>query len=106
MEKEHISMAQQFNEERFTKIDLLKRRKSSTFLLNFLPKQHMKPHGHPQRELYLHVLEGSGTLLVDGEEVEVRQGDVIFCEPEEHIGFTNSSDANVTILGTMTHIGA
>lgn len=104
MEIEHMSVAQQFNEERFTKIDIMKRRTSSAFLLNFLPNQHMKPHGHPNRELYLHVLEGKGTLLVDGEEVAVEQGEVIFCDPEEQIGFTNTSTENVVMYGVMTRI--
>src|SRR5699024_5827392 len=102
MEKEHLSSAQQFSEDRFTKIDIMKRRTSSAFLLNFLPEQHMRPHAHPNRELYLHVLEGSGTLFVDDEEVYVNQGDDIFCNPEEEIGFTNTSDENVTMYGVMT----
>lgn len=102
MEKEHLSSAQQFNEERFTKIDIMKRPTSSAFLLNFLPEQHMPSHAHPNRELYLHVLEGSGTLFVDEKEVHVNQGDVIFCNPEEEIGFTNTSDGKVTMYGVMT----
>lgn len=102
MKKEHMSVAQQFSEERFTKIDIMKRRTSSAFLLNFLPDQHMRPHAHPNRELYLHVLEGHGTLLVDGEEEEIKQGEVIFCNPEEEIGFTNTSKENVVLYGVMT----
>lgn len=102
MEKQTISFAQQFNEERFTKIDMIKRRKSSAFLLNFLPDQHMRPHNHPNRELYLHVIEGNGTLLIDGEELAVKEGDVFYCDPEEQIGFTNTSESNVSIFATMT----
>lgn len=105
MEKTAMTVANQFNEERFTKIDIIKRRKSSAFLLNFLPKQHMKPHSHPNRELYLHVLEGNGLLFVDEEEIEITKGDVIYCDPEEQIGFTNTSDNKVVIYGVMTVVG-
>lgn len=102
MKKSNISVAREFNEERFTKIDIIKQRKSRTFLLNFLPGQIMKQHNHPNRELYLHVLEGKGTLHVDENNLEVDQGDVIYFDPDEQIGFTNTSDNNVTIYASMT----
>lgn len=102
MKLESIKNAQQFNKDRFTKIDMIKTRRSVTFLLNFLPGQHMKPHNHPSRELYLHVLEGDGTFTFDGEELEVAQGDVIYCDPEEKLGFTNTGNNPVSIYATMT----
>lgn len=104
MEKIDISVAKEFSEERFTKIDIIKRRKSRTFLLNFLPGQHMKKHNHPNRELYLHVLEGTGTLHIDTEDLEIKQGDVIYCDPEEQIGFTNNSEGKVSIYATMATV--
>lgn len=104
MEKQSIASAQQFNEERFLKVDIIKRRNSHVFLLNFLPDQHMKSHSHPNRELYLHVLKGHGVLLVDEEEISVQKGDVFYFDPDEKIGFTNTSSDKVTIYGTMTKI--
>lgn len=97
-----IDEGKQFSEERFTKIDMLKTRKSVAFLLNFLPGQHMKSHSHPNRELYLLVLDGTGTLIIEGEEKLVSEGDVIYCDSEEMIGFTNTSEAKVSIYATMT----
>jgi len=105
MEKQLLKKGQQFNEERFTKVDIIKNKRSSAFLLNFLPEQHMKPHNHPERELYMHVLEGSGTLLVDDEEIVIAEGDVIFFEQDEKIGFTNTGQGNVSIFATMTKVG-
>jgi quercetin dioxygenase-like cupin family protein len=104
MEKQLLSSARQFNEARFTKMDIIKNKRSSAFLLNFLPDQHMKPHNHPGRELYLNVLEGSGTLSIDGEDLEVSEGEVIYCDPEEQIGFTNTGEVRVSIYATMTKI--
>lgn len=104
MQVHSIKIAQQFSEERFTKINIIKHSRSSVFVLNFLPGQHMKPHSHPGRELYLHVIKGMGTFLVDGEEVEVSEGDVIYCDPVQQLGFTNSSDDRVSIYATMTKI--
>lgn len=99
-----IEDAKQFDENRFTKIDMIKHRRSVAFMLNFLPEQHMKSHSHPGRELYLHVLDGKGTLLVDGEEVEIHEGDLFYCDPEQQIGFTNTSTEKVSIYVTMTKI--
>ena len=104
MEKYRITEAQQFNEERFTKINIIRNKRSVAFLLNFLPGQVMKSHNHPDRELYLHVIEGKGVFLVDGEELPVENGDVIYCEEEEQIGFTNTGEENVSIFATMTKL--
>src|SRR5690625_2379737 len=104
MDKQHSSFAKKYDEERFTKIDIIKNRRSSAFYLNFLPEQHMKPHSHPGRELYLHVLEGEGTLFIEDEELDIVANDVIQCNPDEKIGFTNTGSEPVTMYGVMTKV--
>src|SRR5699024_7277598 len=104
MDKYLISDAQQFSEERFTKINIIRNKRSMAFLLNFLPGQIMKSHNHPDRELYLHVIQGSGEFLIDGEVLPVEKGNIIYCGSEEQIGFTNTSEENVSIFATMTKL--
>ncbi|UJL46659.1 cupin domain-containing protein [Virgibacillus sp. NKC19-16] len=104
MEKQLITDAQQFDEKRFTKINIIRNKHSVAFLLNFLPGQHMKSHNHPKRELYLYLIQGDGVFLIDGEELEVEKGDVIYCGKEEQIGFTNNGEENVSIYCTMTKL--
>lgn len=104
MEKQSTNKAQQFNEKRFTKIDMIKTEHSTAFVLNFLPGQEVKPHKHPGQELYLHIFEGNGTLSVDGEEMEIIEGDVIHCSSDEKMGFVNTSADNVSIYGSLTKI--
>lgn len=104
MEIKSMVDAQQFNDKRFTKIDIIKTHQSVAFMLNFLPGQEMKQHNHPERELYLHVLNGNGELLIDEQKINVKQGDVIYCESEEKIGFINTSDNKVSIYVTMTKL--
>lgn len=104
MEMNSIIGAKQFKEERFTKIDIIKTRKSVAFLLNFLPGQEMKQHSHPGKELYLLVIEGNGQMLIDNQEISVEEGNVIHCQAEEEVGFINSSKQNVSIYVTMTKI--
>lgn len=102
VEKYLVSEAQQFDEERFTKVNIIKNKRSTAFLLNFLPGQHMKPHNHPEQELYLYVIEGSGVFTFDGKELEVEKGDVLYCSEKEQIGFTNTSEGKTSIYCTMT----
>src|SRR5690625_5955995 len=104
MKKQSGATAKLYDESRFTKVDIIKNRRSAAFYLNFLPEQHMRPHTHPERELYLHVMEGNGTLFIDDETVEIEVGDVIYCDPEEKIGFTNTGKVPATIYGVMTKI--
>ncbi|WP_051359479.1 cupin domain-containing protein [Paucisalibacillus globulus] len=80
MQKESIQTAMQFDETRFTKINIIKAKRSVAFMLNFLPGQEMKPHNHPNRELYLYVVDGKGILAIDGEDLEVKVGDVILMQ--------------------------
>lgn len=102
MEIQSLKDAIQFRDDRFAKIDFIKTKNSVAFMLNFLPDQEMKSHNHPGRELFLHVLEGAGTLLIDGEMQTVKTGDVIHVDADEQIGFVNDSSAKVSISVTMT----
>lgn len=104
MEKHTIVEAQQFNENRFTKINMIKTEHSTAFVLNFLPQQEVNPHKHPGQELYLHIFEGSGILSIDGQNMEIIKGDVIQCGPAEEMGFVNTSTENVSIYGSLTKI--
>lgn len=104
MEMNNRKSAQQFNENRFTKIDMIKTEHSVAFMLNFLPNQEMKQHAHPDRELYLHVIQGTGDLFIDEEVIRVKEGDVIYCKSDEEIGFLNTSNNKVSIYATMTKI--
>jgi len=102
MELHKVEQYQQFDEERFTKVDFVKNLRSMGFVLNFLPGQDMMAHHHPGKDLFLYVLEGEGTFTVDGEELAVSQGDSLYCEADEKIGFINTSDSKVSVMGTMT----
>ncbi|WP_424237746.1 cupin domain-containing protein [Bhargavaea ginsengi] len=105
MDHQAIKAFQQFDDNRFTKVDFMKNENSTAFTLNFLPGQSMKAHSHPGKELYLVVTEGSGTFTVDGEEVMATRGDVLFCDEKEMIGFENNGDNRTTLFGTLTKIG-
>lgn len=105
MDHQSIKASRQFKDDRFTKVDFMKNERSTAFALNFEPGQTMKAHSHPGKELYLFVQEGGGTFSVDGEEIPASEGDVLFCNEKEMIGFVNGDKGRTTMFGTLTKIG-
>lgn len=96
----------EFDENRFTKIDLVKTRNTNVFILNFLPNQEMKRHSHPGKDLSLHVLNGTGTLFIDDEQFMIQKGDIIYCEAHEEVGFINGKNEKTSIYGVLSRIPA
>lgn len=94
----------QFDEKRFTKIDLIKTKNTNVFMLNFLPNQEMKQHAHPGKDLSLHVLHGSGTLFIDDEKFDIKAGDIIYCEAHEEVGFINNETDKTSIYGVLSRV--
>ncbi|PZD97582.1 cupin domain-containing protein [Paenibacillus sambharensis] len=102
MEKKPILAAQEFSTERFTKRVLFQKGGSVVFILNFMPGQSLPVHAHPGTEVFITVLEGSGTMQVDGQDTAVEQGDIVHCGGQEQFAFTNSSQANVSLHVVLT----
>lgn len=102
MELNKLATYKQFSEERFTKVDFVKNHRSIGFVLNFLPGQEMKAHHHPGKDLFLYMLDGTGTITIDDEPTVLEVGDVLYCEAEEKVGFINTGEEKVSIYGTMT----
>jgi quercetin dioxygenase-like cupin family protein len=97
MELQSIKTYQEYNEEKFTKRVIFNTGDSTAFVLNFLPGQELPAHKHPGAELYLFVLNGMGTISINGEETNVRGADLIHTSDEEELAFTNSGSEPVSL---------
>lgn len=97
MEKKSIREAQTFGEEKFTKNMLYQTDTHHAFVLNFKPGQELPAHKHPGRELYLLVIEGEGTLTIDGTPAAIVQGDAVQCMGDELFAFKNTSNGNTSL---------
>ena len=80
MEKQSITPFQLFKENHFTKRIIYRNKDSHLFILNFLPGQQMPSHYHYGAELFLHILQGNGTFHIEGNDINVVENDVIYCE--------------------------
>lgn len=104
MKKQFIKEFQEFNEDKFTKRVMFTSEESTAFVLNFLPGQKLPAHKHPGAEVYLFVINGSGTIIIDGAETEVTASDIIYTSDEEEMAFTNSGSEPVSLYVVLNKL--
>ena len=104
MEKQSIKAYQEYNDERFTKRIIYKKGESTAFVLNFMPGQQLPPHKHPGTEVYLHVLCGNGTFIIDGQETSAAKADLIHVGGEEELAFTNNGQEPVSLFVVLSKV--
>ncbi|WP_147535077.1 cupin domain-containing protein [Bacillus marasmi] len=100
MDKKSINEAITYNEERFTKRVIFQKGDSTVFILNFMPGQELPAHNHPGTEVYLLVLNGSGTFTINGIDTEVSANDIVHCAGDESLAF-KSTGSEPTSLYVM-----
>ena len=104
MEKLSILDYLEYNETRFTKKILFKKGDNTAFVLNFSPGQELPTHTHPGSDLFLTVIKGRGTLIINGQETEITVNDVINVEGDEEFAFKNNSNEHVSLYVTLCKI--
>jgi len=52
----------------------------------------IKPHHHKKTSEVFYILKGNGILFVGGNKERRKEGDIIFCKPEETHGVINDTD--------------
>ncbi|HYD84581.1 MAG TPA: cupin domain-containing protein, partial [Opitutus sp.] len=66
--------------------------------LEFLPgKQFQPPHQHPEEELQ-YIVEGGGTWFLNGENIPIEKGDLMYAKPGDLHGISNTTDAPLRFL--------
>lgn len=99
-----IQPAMQYDDQRLTKRVLFNEEGHAVFVLNFNPGQELPPHKHPGAALFILVLTGSGTVIVDGKETAVSQHDAIYCSGEELFSFRNTGPEPVSLYVCLVNV--
>jgi quercetin dioxygenase-like cupin family protein len=94
----------EFNEERFTKRVIYQNGDSVVFVLHFLPGQELPTHKHPGTDVYLLALEGTGTMIVDGNETVVQQSDVVHISGGEAFAYKNTGEEPSSLYVTLVKL--
>lgn len=104
MEINSVKAYQEFSEERFTKRIIFKKGETTAFVLNFLPGQQLPVHKHPGTEVYLYVVTGNGTFIIDGQENVVSEADLVHVGGEEELAFHNTGNEPVSLYVTLSKV--
>lgn len=104
MEKVSVQTFVEYNEERFTKKVIFNTGETTAFVLNFLPGQQLPTHKHPGAEVYLSVVTGHGTFIVDGNETQVSEDDVIHVSDQEEMSFRNTGSEPVSLYVVLSNV--
>ncbi|NYE05686.1 quercetin dioxygenase-like cupin family protein [Bacillus niacini] len=104
MEINSVKAYQEYSEERFTKRIIYKKGETTAFVLNFLPGQQLPLHKHPGTEVYLYVVTGSGTFIIDGQETVVSEADLVHVGGEEELAFNNTGNQPVSLYVTLSKV--
>ncbi|WP_042356595.1 cupin domain-containing protein [Bacillus rubiinfantis] len=104
MEKNSVRAFMEYSEDKFTKRIIYKKGETTAFVLNFLPGQALPTHKHPGTEVYLYVIAGSGTIIIDGNETRVSEKDLIHVDSEEEMSFKNNGSEPVSLYVVLSKI--
>lgn len=90
-----------YNELPLTNVPLFAEEDFSGCLLGFLPGQELPAHQHDHEHEVFDVLQGYGTIYLDGEAIELGPGCVIFVPAGVKHGFKNTSGDRWLIRATI-----
>ncbi|MEM2904565.1 MAG: cupin domain-containing protein [Candidatus Bathyarchaeia archaeon] len=80
------------------------RRLAGLGLLELPPGGLFPEHTHPEREEAYYVLSGSGTILVEGREVEAREGLALYVSGETPHGLRNEGREPLRVLYVTAYL--
>lgn len=104
MEQTNLRNYIEFGEEKFTKRVIFKEGGSTVFVLNFAPQQALPSHKHPGTNVYILVVEGGGTITIDGKDVKAQKNDVFLISSEEEMSFLNDGQENTSLYVMLNKI--
>lgn len=98
MDKLNVSDLMEFTKERSNRKEIFKEGKIDTGLLLYMPGQKTPDHKHSDIDEIFYIISGSGTLTINGEEMSLKEQDVIYSPMGESHGFYNTGDINLVVL--------
>lgn len=104
MEKQTLTTLQDFQPDKFTKRIAFKKGESVVFVLNFMPGHELPTHKHPNTDVFLLALQGSGTIIVDGKSAPFDQGEVLHLAGEEEFAYRNSGNEPASLYVVLTKV--
>ncbi len=90
-----------YDSERFVAAPLLDGRQSNVRVIRLSPGQTLPPHTHSTSDLMIYIVEGSGTLTVDGDTVAFAVGSLAYFRGDEELRLSNTGTSGLTALAFL-----
>jgi quercetin dioxygenase-like cupin family protein len=97
----NLKSLERYDELPLTNVPMFQHEDFSACLLGFLPGQVLPIHSHDHEHEVFDVLEGSGTMLVDGKAIRTQPGTSIFVPAGVEHGFENDTDSRWLVRATI-----
>ncbi len=97
----HLFERARYDELPLTNVPLFAEEDFRGCLLGFLPGQELPVHVHAHEHEVFDVLQGTGTMYLDGKAVELKAGDAVFVPAGVQHGFKNTSTDRWLVRATI-----
>jgi len=97
-----LADAPDYDRERFVAAPLLDGSQSNVRVIRLSPGQSLPPHTHSTSDLMIYIVEGSGSLDIDGGTVAFVAGSLAYFRGDEELRLANNGTTGLTALAFLT----
>lgn len=101
MDKVVIEEVEKYDDGTYVRPVLFKGERTTALLLCLKPGQSVPPHRHEGFEIVLQPLSGEAEAVLDGEQVTLRAGEVVFVDGANDFAPVNRGGENFSMLITL-----
>ena len=101
MKKVSLAEAEKYEDEKYVRPVLHKGERTTTLLLCLKPGQAVPSHRHEGFEIVLHPLKGEAEAVLDGEQVTLRAGELVFVDGANDFAPVNRGAQEFAMLITL-----
>ena len=87
--------------EQFVAAPLLDGSQSNVRIIRLSPGQTLPPHTHSTSDLMIYIVEGTGTLTMDGNTVNFDAGSLAYFHGDEELRLSNTGTTGLTALAFL-----
>lgn len=101
MQRVTFEEVERYEDEKYVRPVLFKGERTTALLLCLKPGQALPSHRHEGFEIVLHPLRGEAEAVLDGQQVTLRAGEVIFVDGANDFAPVNKCGENFSMLITL-----
>ena len=96
-----LADAPAYDSEQFVAAPLLDGNQSNVRIIRLSPGQTLPPHTHSTSDLMIYIVEGIGTLTMDGNTVNFDAGSLAYLRGDEELRLSNTGTTGLTALAFL-----